>query len=78
MRIGERMPDINNVTVPVGGMHCQNCVNSVQKKLSAIPGIKDVRVDLGKGLVSVQGSSLDVAGIRAAIEELGFDAGEPV
>ncbi len=66
------------LTIPVGGMHCQNCVNSIQKSLSALPGVADVQVSLDKGLAVVTGEDVDPAGVRDAIEDLGFDAGNPV
>lgn len=72
------MSESGALTIPVGGMHCQNCVNSVQKKLSVLPGVSGVEVDLDKGLAIVKGTNLNVAGIRDAIEELGFDAGDVI
>ncbi len=66
------------VTIPVGGMHCQNCVNSVHKALSALPGVTGVQVSLEQGRASITGGDVDLGGIRDAIEDLGFDAGNPV
>lgn len=68
---------MGKVMIPVGGMHCQHCVKSVKDKLSAMPGVEAVDVNLEKGEVSVSGSSFDVAKLRNAIEDLGFDAGDP-
>lgn len=72
------MTNAHSVTIPVGGMSCQHCVASVVKALSALPGVAGVDVGLERGEAVVTGQNLDVAGLRAAIEELGFDAGEPV
>jgi len=72
------MSESGKVTIPVGGMHCQNCVNAINKKVLELPGVTGVEVDLGKGQAVVRGDKLDVAGIRSAIEELGFDAGDAV
>jgi copper chaperone len=72
------MPASTTVTIPVGGMHCQNCANSIQKSLSGMPGVTGVQVNLDKGLTVVTGADLDIGGIRGAIEDLGFDAGHPV
>lgn len=71
------MVDSANITIPVGGMHCQNCVNAVQKKLSVLPGVTGVEVSLDKGQAVLHGSGIDTAGVKNAIEELGFDAGDP-
>ena len=31
-------------TIEVGGMHCQNCANSVTTALSALPGLSNVSI----------------------------------
>lgn len=67
---------MSKVTIPIGGMHCQHCVTSVKNKLSSMPGVDSVEVNLEKGEATVSGATLDVAALRAAIEDLGFDAGE--
>lgn len=72
------MAESGKVTIPVGGMHCQNCVNAIKKKVSGLPGVTGVDVDLGKGQAVVQGDNFDVEGVRSAIEELGFDAGSAI
>ncbi len=66
------------MTMPVGGMHCRNCVNSVRTALSALPGVSEVEVNLEAGQATVRGGGLDAGALRSAIEDLGFDAGEPV
>lgn len=67
---------MSKIIIPIGGMHCQHCVTSVKNKLSSMAGVDGVEVNLEKGEAAVSGASLDVAALRAAIEELGFDAGE--
>lgn len=67
-----------NITIPIGGMHCQHCVGSVKSALAALAGVKSVQVDLGKGQAVVEGEALDVAAIKAAIDDIGFEAGDPV
>ncbi|MFP5258569.1 MAG: heavy-metal-associated domain-containing protein [Acidobacteriota bacterium] len=61
-------------TIEVGGMHCQNCVNSVTKALSAVPGLTNVSVDLLKGLASFEGDAPADA-IKEAIDKIGFVPG---
>ncbi len=71
------MPEEKSVTIPIGGMTCKHCVASVTRALADLPGVVAVDVNLGKGEARVSGTNLDIAGLRAAIEDLGFDAGEP-
>lgn len=71
------MSSPDSVAIMVGGMHCRNCVNSVTKKLSAMPGVTKVDVALDKGEAVVTGNNLDRRALMDAIEELGFDAALP-
>ena len=68
----------SKLVIPIGGMSCKHCVASVTGALSSLPGVTGVDVYLEKGLAEITGDDLDVAAIRAAIEDLGFDAGEPI
>ncbi len=61
--------------VKIGGMSCDHCKKSVTEALEALNGVSDVSVDLAAGTASID---LDEAqcgedGIRAAIEDIGFD-----
>ena len=67
----------DTIVIPVGGMSCQHCVKAVTEKLSAMPGVDKVEVNLQKGEATVTGAP-DMAALRAAIEDLGFDAGDPL
>ena len=69
---------MKRVVIPIGGMTCQHCVASVTKALSGKPGVSEVSVNLARGEAMVSGESLDIPNLRAAVEELGFDAGEAV
>lgn len=64
------------MSVPIEGMHCQNCVNAVTKKLQAISGVESVQVSLDKGEAVLQGEGIDADEVVNAIEDLGFDPGE--
>lgn len=72
------MSDSGRITIPIGGMHCQHCVASVKDALSTMPGVDSVAVDLDKGEAVVSGRIADVEALRRTIEDLGFDAGEPL
>lgn len=62
-------------TLLVQGMTCDGCASSVQRALGAIPGVKDVRVDLKKGMVDVDydPSLTGSSAFAPAIEAAGFD-----
>jgi copper chaperone len=55
-------------------MHCGHCERAVKDEVSAVPGVSDVVVDLGTTAVTVTGSPLDEAAVRAAIAEAGYEA----
>jgi len=61
----------------VSGLSCGSCVDAISKKLTALGGVEDVRIDLVSGGLSkvvVTGlESIDDAGIREAIDDAGFD-----
>ncbi len=65
------------IVLKIEGMHCGHCSARVEAALSAIPGVKKVKVNLEKGtaevIESVKGS-IDVEAMKAAVNELGFKA----
>lgn len=57
----------------VGGMTCEHCVASVTEEVSEIDGVREVRVDLATGSVSViSDQPVDAAAVAAAVEEAGY------
>ncbi len=61
--------------IKVQGMSCQHCVMAVTKALNQIGGLKDVKVDLGKGEASFENTGqVSPEKISRAIEEAGFKA----
>ncbi len=60
----------------VPAMHCDHCKAAVTEELSAVHRVEHVDVDLQSKLVTVTGTRLDDATLRAAIEEAGYDAEE--
>lgn len=65
------MADTLTYTVPA--MHCGHCKQAVTQEISAVEGVDSVAVDLDAKLVTVVGSSLDDAKLRAAIDEAGYE-----
>jgi copper chaperone CopZ len=66
------MSETVSYTVP--GMHCGHCEHAVSEELSAVEGVESVDVDLETKLVTVVGTGLDDARLRAAIDEAGYEA----
>jgi Cu2+-exporting ATPase/Cu+-exporting ATPase len=68
--------DMSSRTLSISGMSCQHCVKRVKEALSALPGVKDVKVDLqgGKAIIESEGVP-DEAALRLAVEDAGYEAG---
>jgi copper chaperone len=65
---------MSELTYTVPGMHCGHCERAVHSELEQVAGVESVAVDLETKLVTVRGSRLDDAALRAAIEEAGYEA----
>ncbi|MCB1933073.1 MAG: heavy-metal-associated domain-containing protein [Candidatus Accumulibacter sp.] len=68
---------METIAIDVVGMHCQACVKSVSIAIQALPGVGRVEValDSGKATISYDPSVANIAQLRGAIEEAGFDVG---
>ena len=62
------------VTYTVPAIHCTHCAQSIQEEVSEVDGVDEVDVDLDAKLVTIHGSRLDDAALRAAIGEAGYEA----
>jgi len=58
----------------VPAIHCAHCATSIREEVSDVDGVDEVHVDLDAKLVTVSGSGLEDAALRAAIEEAGYEA----
>jgi copper chaperone len=58
-------------------MTCGSCVASVTTALKRVPGVKEVEVDLGRGIALVRGdhTALQVRELVAALGAAGYEAG---
>ena len=65
-------------TYSVPGMHCGHCKASVTEELQAVAGVEQVDVNLDTKRVTVSGTGLKEASLRAAIAEAGYEAEEAV
>ena len=67
------MSETTTSTYTVTGMTCSHCVASVTEEVSEVPGVTGVDVDLSSGALAVTSDqAVDVAAVRAAVEEAGY------
>ncbi|MDG4828347.1 heavy metal-associated domain-containing protein [Solwaraspora sp. WMMD1047] len=60
-------------TYTVSGMTCSHCVQAVTGELTALTGVRDVRIDLPTGAVTVTSDApLPLDEVRAAVDEAGY------
>ena len=64
----------DTVTYSVPAIHCAHCAMSIREEASEVEGVENVDVDVDTKVVTIHGSSLDDAALRAAIEEAGYEA----
>ncbi|WTW96112.1 heavy-metal-associated domain-containing protein [Streptomycetaceae bacterium NBC_01309] len=66
---------MSTATFTVTGMTCGHCVSSVKEEVSEVPGVRDVRVELAGGLLTVSSDGdVDRDAVRAAVAEAGYTA----
>ena len=65
---------MDEITLSVTGMTCGGCVNSVQKVLTALPGVQSAEVALtpGQARVVYEPSLVDRAALVQAVVDAGF------
>ncbi len=63
-----------SVTLAVEGMHCASCVTTIEKALSAVPGVSEASVNLGTARAEVRGGRLDAGRLVAAVRASGYEA----
>lgn len=59
----------------VKGMSCSHCVHAIESSINELDGIETVNVDLpsNKVTVSFNESEVQLANVKEAIEEAGYD-----
>lgn len=61
-------------TYRVTGMTCHHCVAAVTTELSALPGVREVAVDLPTGGVTITSDApLPIDEVRTAVDEAGYE-----
>lgn len=66
----------NETVLKVDGMTCAHCVKHVSEALRAVPGVRDVEVQLEAGRARVRHDGASIASLLAAVEDAGYAAGE--
>ena len=68
----------DQIEVQVNGMACPFCAYGIQKKLRALVGARDVKVDLEAGRATFEAPSGSVTEpqVKQAIKDAGFTAGK--
>ena len=66
---------VETKTFDVKGMSCGHCVNAIESSLKELSGVEKVSVDLSGNKVTVifNKSVVDLAKVKEAIEEAGYD-----
>lgn len=66
-------PTVTTAVYAVTGMTCAHCVQAVSQEVGALDGVREVRVELTAGEVTVVSDGpLDVEAVRAAVDEAGY------
>ncbi len=62
----------------VEGIHCQGCVENIERTLAGLPGVREARADSDKGILHVEFGPDRVAldELKQAVRELGFHVAE--
>jgi mercuric transport protein len=66
------------VSLNITGMTCESCVNTVEKALKKVDGVKEVKVDLKNNMatVTLASAKTSTSGLIKAVSDAGFDATE--
>jgi copper chaperone len=64
------------ITYEVPGIHCAHCEAAIKQEVGGVEGVERVEVDLEAKKVTVSGSALNDARLRAAIDEAGYDVAQ--
>ena len=64
-----------HTTIGIDGMTCNGCVKSVTRALQQVTGVQNVTVSLvdQRAEIDFDASQTDIAALREAIEDAGFD-----
>jgi P-type Cu+ transporter len=69
------MANAQTLNIPISGMDCAECTQTVQHAIEKLPGVQSVSVFLAteKAVVKLDPSQVDLTAIRAAVKGAGYD-----
>lgn len=67
---------VNEVTIPIKGMTCSSCAQTIEKEINKLKGIKEVNVNFTteKAKVLYDASNTKISEIKNVIEKAGYEA----
>lgn len=73
----ESSDNYKNLTVKVSGMHCERCGNNIEKSLSKVSDVRNVKADFDSAEVrlEIDQDKVELEKIRRAIRKAGFIPG---
>lgn len=71
------MNEIHEEAIPIKGMHCKSCINSIESELLSLKGVKTVKASLTENNAVVQFNPREVSldEIKSKIISLGYSIG---
>ena len=68
---------MEQMSIPIAGMSCGGCVNSVRNALARVPGVQVQQVEVGSATVEYDPGVTGPESVRHAIINAGFEPQEP-
>lgn len=69
---------MKRVNLQIEGMSCGHCVHAVTEALSAVPGVRVDKVEIGSAAVDVDNPAAGIGTLIDAIDDAGYTATEAV
>jgi len=66
-------PHAHTVVLQIAGMTCSHCARSVRAALLECPAVASADVDLDAARATISGGEFDMAHVRRAVQELGYE-----
>ena len=63
---------MHSLTIPITGMSCDGCVNSIHRALSTSPGVADAQVKVGEAVVKYDPAVTNPDALRHVITQAGY------